>query len=196
MEEGTGQEEIVEVEPQEIKEPKLKLIDPMNDLLKRAPAKFDFEKDDPIQVKEDLLEAMEWVGGVGLSANQVGLDMAVFVIGDGQEEGATKAFYNPEIVGCSKDEDVMKEGCLSFPGLWLMVKRPKQVVIKYYDEDNEEKIETYEGVAARVILHEYDHMLGANFTMRVSKLKLERAFKALEKKIKKHQRRMKHTRLT
>ena len=77
-----------------------------------------------------------------------------------------------------------------------MVKRPKQVVIKYYDEDNEEKIETYEGVAARVILHEYDHMLGANFTMRVSKLKLERAFKALEKKIKKHQRRMKHTRLT
>ena len=196
MEEGTGQEEIVEVEPQEIKEPKLKLIDPMNDLLKRAPVKFDFEKDDPIQVKEDLLEAMEWVGGVGLSANQVGLDMAVFVIGDGQEEGVTKAFYNPEIVGCSKDEDVMKEGCLSFPGLWLMVKRPKQVVIKYYDEDNEEKIETYEGVAARVILHEYDHMLGANFTMRVSKLKLERAFKALEKKIKKHQRRMKHTRLT
>ena len=196
MEEGTGQEEIVEVEPQEIKEPKLKLIDPMNDLLKRAPAKFDFEKADPIQVKEDLLEAMEWVGGVGLSANQVGLDMAVFVIGDGQEEGVTKAFYNPEIVGCSKDEDVMKEGCLSFPGLWLMVKRPKQVVIKYYDEDNEEKIETYEGVAARVILHEYDHMLGANFTMRVSKLKLERAFKALEKKIKKHQRRMKHTRLT
>ena len=90
----------------------------------------------------------------------------------------------------------MREGCLSFPGLWLMVKRPKQVVIKYYDEDNEEKIETYEGVAARVILHEYDHMLGANFTMRVSKLKLERAFKALEKKIKKHQRRMKHTRLT
>ena len=139
---------------------------------------------------------MEWVGGVGLSANQVGLDMAVFVIGDGQEEGVTKAFYNPEIVGCSKDEDVMREGCLSFPGLWLMVKRPKQVVIKYYDEDNEEKIETYEGVAARVILHEYDHMLGANFTMRVSKLKLERAFKALEKKIKKHQRRMKHTRLT
>ena len=67
---------------------------------------------------------------------------------------------------------------------------------RYYDEDNEEKIETYEGVAARVILHEYDHMLGANFTMRVSKLKLERAFKALEKKIKKHQRRMKHTRLT
>ena len=196
MEEGTGQEEIVEVEPQEIKEPKLKLIDPMNDLLKRAPAKFDFEKDDPIQVKEDLLEAMEWVGGVGLSANQVGLDMAVFVIGDGQEEGVTKAFYNPEIVGCSKDEDVMKEGCLSFPGLWLMVKRPKQVVIKYYDEDNEEKIETYEGVAARVILHEYDHMLGANFTMRLSKLKLERAFKALEKKIKKHQMRMKHTRLT
>ena len=51
-----------------------------------------------------------------------------------------------------------------------------------------DSIETYEGVTARVILHEYDHMLGYNFTQRASKLKVERAMKALNKKFKKHQR--------
>ena len=69
-----------------------------------------------------------------------------------------------------------------------MVSRPKQVSIKYTDIKGEEIIETYEDVTARVILHEYDHMLGYNFTQRASKLKVERAMKALNKKFKKHQR--------
>ena len=114
--------------------------------------------------------------------------MAVFVIGDGQLEGMQKAFFNPVILGVGDEEDSMKEGCLSFPGLWLMVRRPKQAMIRYQDEEGEEKMETYEGVTSRVIQHEYDHMLGLNFTMRVSKLKLERAMKAIDKKVKKYQR--------
>ena len=69
-----------------------------------------------------------------------------------------------------------------------MVSRPKQVSIKYTDIKGEEIIETYEDVTARVILHEYDHMLGFNFTQRVSRIKLERAIKAFNKKLKKHQR--------
>ena len=71
-----------------------------------------------------------------------------------------------------------------------MVKRPEKVTIQYINSDGEEMVETYEGVSARVILHEYDHMLGVNFTGRVSRLKLERGLKAVSKKIKKHQRRM------
>ena len=69
-----------------------------------------------------------------------------------------------------------------------MVKRPTEVAIKYINSEGEEMVETYKGVTARVILHEYDHMVGQNFTMRVSKIKLERALKALKKKVKKHQR--------
>ena len=103
-------------------------------------------------------------------------------------DGMQKAFFNPLIMGCGEEEDSMKEGCLSFPGLWLMVKRPKQVMIKYTDEEGEEKIESYEGVTSRVIQHEYDHMLGFNFTHRVSKLKLDRALKSIDKKVKKYRR--------
>ena len=162
---------------------------PFNDpLLKRKPKPFDFEKDDAKDISKRLFDKMYDLGGVGLSANQVGLDMAVFVIGDGQVDGMAKSFFNPEILGIGEEKESMKEGCLSFPGLWLMVSRPKQAMIKYYDEEGEEHMETYEGVTSRVIQHEYDHMLGMNFTMRVSKIKMDRAFKALDKKIKKYQR--------
>ena len=99
-----------------------------------------------------------------------------------------KSFFNPEILGIGDEKESMKEGCLSFPGLWLMVSRPKQAMIKYYDEEGAEHIDTYEGVTSRVIQHEYDHMLGMNFTMRVSKIKMDRALKAIDKKIKKYQR--------
>ena len=69
-----------------------------------------------------------------------------------------------------------------------MVERPTHVALKYWDEEGEEIVETYQGVTARVIQHEYDHMVGMNFTQRVSRLKLERALKGLEKKVKKYQR--------
>ena len=166
----------------------LELIPFYDDMLKRNPKPFDFDKDNAKELKDRLIKKMYDLGGVGLSANQVGIDVACFVIGDGQEDGLEKAFFNPEIVGVGGDKESIKEGCLSFPGLWLMVARPVQVMIKYWNEEGEEKIETYEGVTSRVIQHEYDHMIGQNFTMRVTKLKLDRAMKALEKKVKKYQR--------
>ena len=154
--------------------------------LSKVPTDFNFELEDPLLLKEKLIEKMRDLGGVGLSANQVGLDKKVFVIGD--NEDFTKAFFNPEVMGCSEETTSEKEGCLSFPGLWLMVERPTHVAIKYWTEENEEIVETYQGVTARVIQHEYDHMVGMNFTQRVSRMKLERALKGLEKKVKKYQR--------
>ena len=154
--------------------------------LRSIPSDFDFENESAELLKDRLIETMKELGGVGLSANQVGLDKKVFVIGDDAE--FTKAFFNPEVIGCSEETSSEKEGCLSFPGLWLMVKRPTHVAIKYWDETGEEIVETYQGVTARVIQHEYDHMIGMNFTQRVSKMKLDRALKGLEKKVKKYQR--------
>ena len=178
---------LTEVAGTEIDSPKeLDLIPFFDPLLKTNPSPFDFEKDDAKDLKAKLLKKMYDLGGVGLSANQVGIDKKCFVIGD--EGDFTKAFFNMEIIGASEEEDSIKEGCLSFPGLWLMVKRPTHCSIKYFNEEGEEIIETYQGVTARVIMHEYDHMLGMNFTMRVTKMKLERALKALGKKVKKYQR--------
>ena len=163
--------------------------------LKKAPSEVNVETEDLKLLKEKLLEAMYFYGGVGLSANQVGIDGKYFVMGsklvtEEEENTFEKCFFNPKIVSVSKEETSQKEGCLSFPGLWLMVKRPEKVTLQYINSEGEEMVETYEGVSARVILHEYDHMLGANFTGRVSRLKLERGLKAAQKKYKKHQRRM------
>ena len=168
----------------------MKLIYHPDEFLERKvqPVDLDNPSFDPKELRKEMEELMLSSNGIGLSANQVGIDVACFVIGDGQEDGLEKAFFNPEILGVGGDKESVKEGCLSFPGLWLMVSRPAQVMIKYYDEEGEEKMETYEGVTSRVIQHEYDHMIGQNFTMRVTKLKLDRAMKALEKKIKKYQR--------
>jgi peptide deformylase len=168
----------------------LKFNDPF---LRRVPAPFRFEDMDkhggldPKEIKERLLKVMYRDGGVGLSANQVGINAACFVMGD-KASAFEKIFINPKIIGVGDEQESIKEGCLSFPGLYLMVKRPKKCAIQYWDEEGEELVEEYQGVSARVILHEFDHMLGQNFTMRVSQLKLERAFKALQKKVKKHQR--------
>lgn len=166
---------------------KLKLISFNDPLLKRAPALFDFEKENAEEISERLFIGMRQFGGVGLSANQVGLDMRVFVVGgSGLDE---KAIFNPELISVSKTGVTMREGCLSYPGLWLNLTRPDACVLKYQDVNGQEIIEEFGGIYARVILHEYDHMVGQNFTMRASSLKIQRALKSLDKKVLKHSRR-------
>jgi peptide deformylase len=158
-----------------------KLISFNDPLLKRTPELFDFEKDDSKEISKRLILGMKQFGGIGLSANQIGLDMRVFVIGgSGLQE---KAFFNPELLTVSKTGNTMREGCLSYPGLWLNLTRPSMCTLKYQDENGEEVIEEFGGVYARVVLHEYDHMVGQNFTMRASSLKIQRALKALDKKV-------------
>lgn len=165
----------------------LKLISFNDPLLKKEPELFDFEKEDAKTISERLFIAMKQTGGVGISANQVGLDMKVFVIGgSGLDE---KAIFNPELLSVGKEVVTMREGCLSYPGLWLNLTRPTSCVLKYQDENGEEVVEEFGGIPARVILHEYDHMVGQNFTQRASSLKIQRALKHLDKKVKKFSRR-------
>jgi len=161
----------------------LKLLPFGDPKLKTPPKEFDFDgEEDPVELKKDLLAAMYKAGGVGLSANQVGLDHKVFVIGGSGVE--TKAVFNPVLMNVSDEVVTLKEGCLSYPGLWLMIKRPVGAIFKYQDEKGEEVIEEFKGIPARVMLHEYDHMLGQNFTMRASGFKIQRALKQLDKKVK------------
>ena len=161
----------------------LKLLPFGDPKLKTPPKEFDFDgEEDPVELKKDLLAAMYKAGGVGLSANQVGLDYKVFVIGGSGVD--TKVVFNPILVDVSNDMITMREGCLSYPGLWLNISRPNGAIFKYQDEEGVEVVEEFRGIPARVMLHEYDHMLGQNFTMRASKLKIDRAIKQLDKKVK------------
>lgn len=160
----------------------LKLIPFADPTLKTEPSLFDFENGNAEEISERLFITMKKTGGVGLSANQVGLDMKVFVIGG--TNIPERAIFNPVLMNVSNDTSTMREGCLSYPGLWLTITRPAGCILKYQDENGNETVEEFKGIPARIVLHEYDHMIGKNFSMRASKLKIERAVKALDKKVK------------
>lgn len=153
-------------------------------MLKQEPKLFDFETDDANKLKSQLITQMYKLKGVGLSANQVGIDKKVFVMGaPGVKE---KAIFNPILLSVSKTGCTIREGCLSYPGLWLNLTRPDSCILQFQDENNETHIEEFGGISARIVLHEFDHMIGQNFTMRASKLKIARALKHLDKKVKEY----------
>ena len=132
-------------------------------------------------------DTMVKYGGLGLSCNQVGLPYRMFVMGGHPEieGGRLRYCFNPEVIDVSPETILMKEGCLTFPFLFLAIKRPKWVHVKYTDENGEEVDEYLHGMPARIWQHENEHMNGYVFTDLVSKLKLDTAKKAQKKAVKK-----------
>ena len=125
-------------------------------------------------------------GGIGLSCNQVGLPFRMFVMGGHPqiEGGKVRNCFNPIVKDLSEETILMKEGCLSFPFLFLSITRPKWVNVQYTDENGETVDEYLHGMSARIFQHENEHMNGYIFTDLVSKLKLERGKKAQAKLVK------------
>ena len=143
------------------------------------------------ELSKVMYDNMVKYGGLGLSANQVGLPYRMFVMGGHPqvEDGKVRSVFNPLINDVSPESINLKEGCLSFPFLFLSIKRPKWCSVRYTDENGEEIEETLHGMSARIFMHENEHMNGYVFTDLVSKLKLERAEKSKEKMIKEIKRR-------
>lgn len=163
----------------------LELIEEASKVLRTPPPEFDFDnpKEDPKTIVENMAEAMEKYGGLGLSANQVGLPYKMFVMKTADK--GTVGFFNPKITRVSQETDNLKEGCLSFPDIYLMIKRSKTIELEYQDEQGESHTLVLEGMAARCVQHECDHLNGILFIQRASRLKLERALKARPKERKK-----------
>lgn len=127
---------------------------------------------------QDMFDTMYAAHGIGLAAPQIGKGFRIFVVDgttlDDVEEDMTgfkKAFINPEIVDEDGDEWEFEEGCLSIPNLRENVFRPERVVIRYLNENWEKKEEKYDGMKARIIQHEYDHLDGKLFIDYLSPLK-------------------------
>lgn len=121
--------------------------------------------------------------GIGLSANQVGLDKSFFVMGSSDNGYLT--IINPEIKKVSDETINISEGCLSFPDLYISIDRPKEIVTKFIDlEGHKQDDIKFDGMAARVFLHEYDHLQGITFNNRVSTMKLKMAKNKRKKFIK------------
>ena len=93
--------------------------------------------------------------------------------------------FNPMIVSASDETVMMKEGCLTFPFVFLDIERPRKVVVKYTDNKGDLQEAHLDGMMSRIFQHEYDHMLGRNFTEKVSKFKLKRAMEKRDKMLKK-----------
>ena len=101
----------------------LKIINFPNPILSETMPVFDFDNPpiDPKELEKNLIDTMLANKGVGLSANQVGIKVNVFVMGHSSDPSSAQAFFNPVIISASKDSNDMVEGCLSFPGVFLKV---------------------------------------------------------------------------
>ena len=113
-----------------------------------------------------LKENMFHYEGIGLSANQIGISERVFVMMLNMETEETITCFNPRIIKRYDDDVWCEEGCLSFPDEIINVKRPDRIVVKYEDENKKDHKIKLSGMAARVFLHEFDHLEGIVFTER------------------------------
>ena len=138
---------------------------------------------------KDMFDTMRYANGIGLAANQVGIDKSLFVIDlngiEGYEDFSPVAMINPEIVSESDEIITMEEGCLSLPNLRADVDRPESVKIKFLSPADQEEIIEADELFARVILHEYDHLIGKMIPDRVDdhlKRTLQRELKKIAKR--------------
>ena len=119
-----------------------------------------------LEISRILKENMIHYEGIGLSANQIGISERVFVMMLNVETEETITCFNPRIVKRYDDDVWFEEGCLSFPDEIINIQRPNRIVVKYEDEDKKDHKIKLDGLAARVFLHEFDHLEGIVFTER------------------------------
>ena len=164
-----------------------KLLEP-NNLILRTRMESVSKDCNREKLKQDLIDSMEHYQGVGLSANQIGVAERVFIMYEDVNTRKILTCFNPKIIETSKEEILIDEGCLTYPGIWLKVKRPIAIKVEFEDEKGEKHEKEFQGLSSRIFQHEYDHMEGTDFTQKVSRLKIERAMKKLNKTVRKIQR--------
>ncbi len=147
-------------------------------VLRKISEEIDFDDANLKQLVDDMFETMYHANGVGLAAPQGGKAIRIFVIDSAPLEECVPnvrifkgAFINPIITKEWGDDFVFGEGCLSLPNLNEDVTRKSNIHIEYYDENGEFHDEDFDGLVARIIQHEYDHLEGRVFTDRLSPIK-------------------------
>jgi len=149
---------------------------------------WDFEVDgNPEELIKAMFKFMIENGGVGLAAPQVGIQKRIFIMGNFQK---LVACINPKIVSLSEDRIVDMEGCLSFPDLFMKVKRAGSCNVQYQTVTGEVVERELTGLESRVYLHEFDHLFGVTFDQRVGdltyKMPKDKRKKELKKKARKN----------
>ena len=156
----------------------LELVPDTHECLKQEIEDFDFANPpiDPKDLAKQLHDKMELEGGLGLAANQVGLQYRVFVINSNPK----LTCFNPRIVYSSDEYSVADEGCLTYPGFFMKVRRPKNIRLRFQDENGEVKSISLDKTVSRVAQHELDHLNGITFFDRANKRHVEQAKRKYE----------------
>lgn len=156
-----------------------KIINFPDPILRKQIPEFDFSNPsmDPVQLEKDLIETMLENNGIGLAANQVGLSIRVFVMGHKQTPETAQAFFNPYVIKTVDEIDNLEEGCLSFPGMFVKVRRPRKILVGWQNSQGEPQQGELDGYDCKCFLHELDHLEGIVFKDRISLLKWNRATK-------------------
>lgn len=158
------------------------LVESNHPILHSKLDQFDFTNPpiDPVVLTNRLIVTMNNHNGLGISANQCGLPYRVFVI----RSEPVKVCFNPKILATSEEEVSLEEGCLLHPFLFVKIKRPVWIRVRYTDAFGETHTERFIGMTARCFQHEYDHLEGVNYLRRANIAHVQRA-KRDQNKIKK-----------
>ena len=143
-----------------------------SEVLRRVAEPADLSKKEELTaLVRDLWDTLSKSEGCGLAAPQIGVSKRVLVVdGDVMADiydylkGFRRTLINPEILEESSEQTTYSEGCLSIPGIYCDIVRPKSITVRYYDENLEEHTETFDNFASRMIQHELSHLEGDLFT--------------------------------
>lgn len=157
------------------------LVPNTDQILKDVMEEFDFANPpiDPNQLAVDLAETMIEHKALGIASNQIGLPYRAFAINSEQ----IMVCFNPRIVGFSDEMVYLPEGCLSYPGISVKVKRPGKIRVRYTQANGETVTKVFEGITARVFQHELDHLDGVCHLDRATKFHIEQAKKRASKHV-------------
>jgi peptide deformylase len=151
-----------------------------NELLRQKAEPVEKINGEMVKTAQLMIAALVEGKGVGLAGPQVGLLKRIFVV---HIEGDTpRIFINPSIIETSQETVKYEEGCLSIPGIWADVVRPKTVKVQAWNERGRPFTLESGGILARVILHEYDHLEGVLFIDRISEPKRNRILAKLDRR--------------
>lgn len=163
----------------------LKLVDFHNPILRKPTEWVDFEKLGYGEINYtalSLMETLNKMNGLGLSANQVGIPYRMFALNVGDK---IWCLINPKIIYASNKISKYKEGCLSYPGLYLEIGRPESIKVQFQALGGETVEHDFDGITATCVMHELDHLDGIMFTDKVPRVTFMRAKEKIKTNLKK-----------
>ena len=167
---------------------KLHIVPPSHPAFSKQIEQFEFDgSTDPKELTDRMIDMMQKAGAAGLAANRLGLEHRVFVLNTKPDPIVC---FNPRIVHYSEKFAVVEEGCLTFPGLFVKIRRPRWIRVRFQEVDGSMRTETLDGLAARVFQHELDHLDGVNYLSKAKKIHLDQARrkqKLIDRKLKRLQ---------